>query len=61
MARHILDNADHGNSENRAEQFARIERDQAPRPQTKALQQRAKERDDGARAKAYTKIERDED
>lgn len=59
MARHILDNADHGSSESRAEQYARIEREKSPRPQTKALQQRSKERDENARTKAYTKIERE--
>jgi hypothetical protein len=59
MAKHILDHAEHADTDSRASQFARIERDQAPRPQTKALQQRASERDDSARAKAYTKIERD--
>ena len=58
MARHILDSTDRGASDTRAAQYARIERDQAPRPQTKALQQRAKGREEGARTKAYTKIAR---
>ena len=58
MAKHILDHSTHQSADNRAAQFARIERAQAPRPQTKALQQRATARDDGARAKAYAKIER---
>lgn len=59
MAKHILDHADSAGKDSRASQFARIDRQQAPRPQTKALQQRAADRDDGARAKAYAKIERD--
>lgn len=59
MAKHILDRSAHAETDSRASQFARIERDQAPRPQTKALQKRAADRDEGARAKAYAKIERD--
>ncbi|GGE52395.1 hypothetical protein [Actibacterium pelagium] len=58
MAKHILDNSEKAETDSRAAQFTRIERDQAPRPQTKTLQQRAADRDDGSRAKAYTKIER---
>ncbi|MEM7743366.1 MAG: hypothetical protein AAF409_06610 [Pseudomonadota bacterium] len=63
MSRHPLD---HSNPEQgaRAEEFARIEREhgaEGPHPSTVALQRRTNDSaDDGARVKAYTRIERGE-
>lgn len=59
MPKHIADKRSAETGE-RLKRFTEIERDEAgPRAQTKDLQQRPRgERDDGARAKEYVRIER---
>lgn len=60
MSKHLADRND-GASQERAERFAEIERQNGPEgshPASQALHQRPRERSDGARTKEYVRIER---
>lgn len=58
MTKHVIDHPKHGDSTRRAAQYARIEADAMPRPQTLAAQKRKRTLTEGARLKHYTGLER---
>ena len=58
MTKHVLDRPKHSDGKRRSQEFTRIDADEMPRPQTKALLKRARKDSDGKRLKAFTDIER---
>lgn len=58
MTKHVLDHQRQRDGARKSQEFARIDGDDMPRPQTKELQKRARKTNDGNRLKTYTRIER---
>lgn len=58
MTKHVIDNTKSHNTPERTREFARIDAEEKPHPQTKSLQRRDRTPDGGSRMKAYTDIER---
>ncbi len=61
MSKHVLDHPQDRKNSKRPAQFSQIEADEKPRPQTKALQKRQRVSREGARLKAFAKIDRQSD
>lgn len=61
MTKHVIDHPRPSDSSRLSQQFARIEGDEKPRPQSAQLQKRARATTPNSRLKAFTKIARRED
>ncbi|MEL7151047.1 MAG: hypothetical protein AAGK71_09950 [Pseudomonadota bacterium] len=61
MTKHVIDHPRPADSSRLSQQFARIEADEKPRPQSAQLQKRARTTPQNSRLKAFTKIARRDD